>query len=207
LATLPSISRRLVAFSGALLVAVAGFWLPEVAALVGWTAAVAWLCAGVALLWVIDRYVSPVCPACSRTHDHEGCSTRLHGFASPLIVTAALHSLLDGWGLAAQRADAGPAAVALGIAIAAHKIPEGLALGVILRSALRSRAAAFGWATIVQSVTITGGVLGSLASSWLSRSGIGILVGLTGGGFLFLGLHALHGEWRRMRGDLARQPG
>ena len=43
-----------------------------------------------------DRYICTVCPACSHSHDHDSCSTRLHGFA-PMLIASGLHSFLNGW--------------------------------------------------------------------------------------------------------------
>src|SRR5215472_11819661 len=49
---LPGVSRRVLPFSGGLLVGVAGFWiLPEIAAHLGWAGALAGLTAGFGLLW------------------------------------------------------------------------------------------------------------------------------------------------------------
>ena len=59
--------------------------------------------AGFALLAVIDRFVYPVCPTCSHTHDHDHCAMRLHGFAPPLIIATLIHSFFDGWALAAAQ--------------------------------------------------------------------------------------------------------
>ena len=67
------------------------FWiLPEMAEYFSWPIALAWISGGTVLLALIDRYVYPVCPACSPVHDHDHCSTRLHGFATPLLAAAAL---------------------------------------------------------------------------------------------------------------------
>ena len=63
-----------------------------------WASAIAWIAAGSALLWFIDKRVYPVCPACSHTHshDHDHCSSELHGFAPPLLIAVGLHAALDG---------------------------------------------------------------------------------------------------------------
>src|SRR5580700_4899290 len=68
------LSRPMVPFGGGVLIGVALFWvLPEMAEFLGWPGAVGWLGGGFALLWAIDRFVYPVCPACSHTHEHEVC--------------------------------------------------------------------------------------------------------------------------------------
>jgi len=79
----------MVPFGGGVLLGVAAVWiLPEMAEFFGWPAALAWTAAGFALLWFVDRYLHPVCPACSPGHEHDDCATRLHGFATPLLIAA-----------------------------------------------------------------------------------------------------------------------
>ena len=141
LTSLPEISRRIIPLSGAILVMVSLFWvLPELVREFGLFPGAGLMTAGFAVLLLIDRYVYAVCPSCSHTHDHDSCRTPLHGFAGPLIVAALLHSFFDGWMLAAgneQGAGAVGPAILLGVAL--HKLPEGLAFGVIVRAALKSR--------------------------------------------------------------------
>jgi zinc transporter ZupT len=193
---IPEISRRAILLGGAVLVAVALFGvLPELAEPFGWSIGVMLMLAGVLAVAIIDRFVYPVCPACSHSHDHEACDTRLHGFAWPLIIAATLHSLFDGWAI--MTSYAGAAGPALSIGIAVHKIPEGLALGVMLRAALPQRGEAVAWAAISQFATIAGGLLYYTASPLLGGRWISALLALAGGMFLYLGGHAMHGEWRR----------
>jgi zinc and cadmium transporter len=197
LTSVAALSRRLVAFSGGVLVGVAVFWvLPEMAEFFRWPGAVAWIAAGFTALWLVDRYLYPVCPACSQSHDHDGCVTALHGFALPLLAAAALHSALDGWSVAAAR---GPSTLgtAFVMGIAVHKIPEGVALGVISRAALPSRAAALAWCAAAQFSTVVGAGLESVLAPYLGAQGLHALLALAGGSFLYLGGHAVHGELRR----------
>src|SRR4029078_3422917 len=80
----------------------AALWvIPESADCLNWINALSWIAAGFAVLWTIDRFVYPVCPACSEPHHHERCAATLHGFAPPLLIAAALHSALDGWSISA----------------------------------------------------------------------------------------------------------
>jgi zinc transporter ZupT len=197
LTTFDSITRKLVPFSGGVLVGVAIFWmLPEMADFFHWPIALAWISGGTALLAVVDRYIYPVCPACSPVHDHAHCSTRLHGFATPLLVAAALHSALDGWSAVSSQQGTG-FGTALAFGIAAHKIPEGLALGIISRAALSSRAAAFAWCSLAQSATLVGAGAAVLFAPYLGPAGLHILLAIAAGSFLYLGGHAVHGELQR----------
>ena len=191
------LSRRLVPFGGGVLVGVALFWvLPEMAEFFRWPAAILWIAGGFFLLLLVDRFVYPVCPACAPVHDHEHCAARLHGFAGPLLAAAALHSALDGWTVAAS---GGVSVLSAGFAlgIAAHKVPEGLALGVISRAALPSRGAAILWCAVAQSATLAGAALESVLAPYVGAHGLYVLLALAGGSFLYLGSHAVHGEIRR----------
>lgn len=197
LTTFDSVARKLVPFSGGVLVGVAVFWiLPEMAEFFSWPLALAWIGGGSMLLALVDRYVYPVCPACSPVHDHDHCSTRLHGFAMPLLAAAALHSALDGWSAVSGQEFPGFGS-ALAIGIAAHKIPEGLALGIISRSALSSRAAALGWCSLAQSATLVGAGMAIMFAPYLGSQGLHILLAIAAGSFLYLGGHAVHGEFQR----------
>ena len=196
LSTFKGLSRRLVPFGGGVLLGVALFWvLPEMAQFFDWQTAVLWLASGFLFLAAIDRFVYPVCPACSPSHHHENCSTRLHGFATPLLAAAALHSALDGWSAAVSQTGGFSLALIGGIAV--HKIPEGLALGVIARASLGSRGSALTWCVLAQMATIAGAGLESVLAPHLGAQALHALLALAGGSFLYLGGHAVHGELRR----------
>ncbi len=161
-----------------------------------WPMAIVWIGTGAVMLALIDRFVYPVCPACSPVHDHHHCETRLHGFATPLLAAASLHALLDGWSVvSAQERTSFGGMLLLGIA--AHKVPEGLALGVIARASLASKAAAFAWCALAQSATLVGAVLATLFAPQMSEAALHILLAIAAGSFLYLGGHAIHGELQR----------
>lgn len=199
--------RRIIPVSGVLLMAIAlAGVLPELAGSYGWTGGPALLAAGVAALWAVNRYVYPVCPSCSHTHDHDHCAAALHGFAAPLVAAASLHSFLDGLGIAASRqepAEALAAVVVLGVAL--HKIPEGIALGVMFRAALRSRVAALAWCVAIESATLAGALLEAAITGRLGVEWVSYALALAGGSFLYLGFHAVHGTWKR-RAAAAHRP-
>ncbi len=199
LTSLPEISRRVIPFSGAVLIILSLFWiLPELIAEFGLAVGAGLMIAGFGVLLIIDRYLYPVCPACSHTHDHDSCNTRLHGFAGPLIFAALLHSFVDGWVLAAgSERGIGPVGPAILLAVALHKLPEGLAFGVIVRAAVRSRQRAFFYAGLTQGIMLIGGFFEHAAAPHLGHRWIAVLLGLGGGTFLYLGYHAVHSEWKR----------
>ncbi len=187
----------MVPFSGGVLIGVALLWmLPEMAEFFGWPISIAWTMVGFAILLAIDRFVHPLCPACSGTHAHEHCETELHGFAAPLLIAAALHSSIDGWSLAAAHSSSS-FGHALVIGLAFHKIPEGIALGAIMRASVASRWAALGACALAQSATLAGGGLELLFATQLSERNLHALLAIAAGSFLYLGGHAVHGEVRR----------
>src|SRR5579864_4385999 len=120
-------ARVFVPVSGAILLAVSLFSiLPEMAGEAGWLRAVALYGCGYLLLFVVDRYIHPVCPSCSHTHDHGHCEVELHGFSVPLVTATAIHAFIDGWGMAvAQSAGAGSMRTTIPLAVLLHKVPEG----------------------------------------------------------------------------------
>jgi zinc transporter ZupT len=196
----------LVPFGGGTLLGVGLFWvLPEMAATLQWPGALLWLGGGCLLLGLVDRYVYPVCPACSPAHDHDHCATSLHGFATPLLIASAVHAALDGWNVSAAQDQP---ALSLGFfaAISAHKIPEGLALGVIARAALHSRREAMVWSGLAQAATLLGAMAEGVLAPYLGTQVLHALLALAGGSFLYLGWHAVHGEFRRSGASPALVP-
>ncbi|HEY2018642.1 MAG TPA: ZIP family metal transporter [Bryobacteraceae bacterium] len=191
-------ARAVVPFSAGVLLGVALFGLvPELAVELGWPVSLLLFLAGYGLLLLLNR-VSPVCPTCAHDHDHSSCSTELHGFAGPLVVAAAMHSFLDGWSIATvQLAVPLGLRVAVPLAVALHKVPEGIALGGILRAAVKSRSAAMGWCVVAEGTTLAGGLLGLVMAPHLGTGWITYPLGITAGWLFYLGYHAVHEEWKR----------
>jgi hypothetical protein len=178
-------ARILVPVSGGLLAAVALFALiPETAEEIGWPVALLAAGCGYGLLEIFDRMGLPVCPSCSHSH----------GFSGPLVAATAIHAFVDGWGMMAIRASAAQnaAAAILGVLLL-HKIPEGLALGAILRMSAGKARTAVGLAILAESPTVLGGAVGLWAAQakWIDYP-----LALAGGAYLFLGVHAIR-AWVR----------
>jgi zinc transporter ZupT len=153
---------------------------------------------GYGALLLVNRFVYPVCPTCAHDHDHNACSTELHGFAAPLIVAATVHSFLDGWSVATVQLTVPLGLrVAVPLAVALHKLPEGIALGGILRASVGSRRAALGWAVLAEGSTLAGGALGLVMGPHLGSEWITYPMGIAAGWLFYLGYHAVHEEWKR----------
>ncbi len=195
-------ARIVVPLSAGVLLGVAVFGLlPELISELGSFASIALCVSGYSLLLLINRFAYPVCPTCSHDHDHNSCDTELHGFAAPLIAAAALHSFLDGWSVATVQLTVPLGLrIAVPFAVALHKLPEGIALGGILRAAVKRRGAALGLSILAEGATLAGGGLGLAMGPHLGTRWITYPLGVTAGWLLYLGYHAIHEEWRRRGG-------
>jgi zinc transporter ZupT len=196
--------RRIVPASGGVLVLIALFWIiPELAATVGWAIALALLAVALGGVFFIDRYVHPVCPTCAHSHDHDECTTRLHGFAGPLLTGMAVHNLFDGWMLAHGYWHAAEGGHAVTAAVLLHKLPECVAFGVILAAALPSRNRALLLAIFTQLAALAGAAV-EPATEALGVYWIAALLAIGCATFLYLGVHALHGAWKRKGAEAVR---
>jgi len=197
----PEHLRIAVPLSAGLLLGVALFGLlPELAQDLSWPLSVACFAAGFLVLTVFDRAGIPICPDCSHGHDHHSCAAPLHGFATPLLIAAGVHALFDGWALSASALDRGPGVhLGLPLALMLHKVPEGLALGGILKASMRRPKAAVALGSGVEALTLVGGVVSTHYASRLGSGWVNYPLAMAGGFFLFLAYHALHGEWRNGR--------
>ncbi|MCU1258218.1 MAG: zinc/iron permease [Bryobacterales bacterium] len=196
--SIPRAARVAIPFSGGILLGVSLFGLlPELAGEIGWLRGLPVFAAGYLLLLLLDRYVFAVCPSCSHDHNHSDCSSALHGFTVPLVFAASAHAFLDGWGLVgAEHGVSAGVRIAFPVAVMLHKIPEGLALGAILRASTRSRGTAFAWCVAVEAATLVGGAAGIRLTPHLGSAWTNYPLAVAGGCFLYLGYHAIHGKWR-----------
>lgn len=208
LAEVPSISRRFLPFSGGLLVGVALFWIaPEIGSDFGWPGSCAGLVAGFALLWLIDRYLYPVCPTCSHTHHHEDCSQRLHGFAAPLLVASGIHAFFDGWSLTVSHEKGYETLrMAFLVGIGIHKLPEGLALGALFVAALSSEWRAMLAAAATQSMMVAGSILAVSMAPHLAAGWTMGFLAVAAGAFVYLGYHAIDSEYQQRGVSTAVMP-
>jgi hypothetical protein len=178
-----SISNHLAALGGLLLFAVAFIWIvPEISQAWGWPKTI--LCVTLAALclalvdWALIRL---------------GHSPR-HGVIAPLVVATAIHSFLDGWSIRALAVEPVPLAL-VPIGLGLHKIPEGFALGWVLRRSVSSHARAIALGGLAEIFTLVGALLQPRADRFgIARFGDSwtpTVLCLIAGAFLFLGTHAL----------------
>jgi zinc transporter ZupT len=192
---LPRGARAVIPFSGGLLLGVALFGLlPELAAEIGWLRGLPVFGAGYFLLMWLDRRF--------HGHIHSDGGKSVEGFtwdfSLPLLIAASLHAFLDGWGLESAGTGTSEAVrLAFPVAVVLHKAPEGLALGAIFRAALGSRSKAMACCFIAEAATFLGGWAGVEWTPHLGSAWTNYPLALAGGCFLYLGYHAIEGEWRR----------
>jgi zinc transporter ZupT len=151
---------------------------------------------GYFLLWIVGKYVYHICPACA-VNDLEQANPQLAQTATMLMVALGLHCTMDGLGIAFGDNLLGHPDVGLVAGISVHKIPEGLALILLLLGAGIDRKKAITWALGVESMTIVGGILGSYLVTSASTLWLGILFAHVGGGFLYMIASATRGVLRQ----------
>ena len=127
-------------------------------------------------LWLTNRYIHPICPACSNDHDHDGCTTRLHGLGLPMLLALGLHSFAD---------SLGGEHFSGALAIALHKIPEGFAMAILFRASFSRPSLAIAATIAIQSLTLFGSLIPH--TNWARQ-----FEAIGAGSMLFIGLHALH---------------
>jgi len=184
-----TLSAHLAAAGGGLLSGICLFWLlPEIAGVSGWIAGCALAGLACATLLLLDRYLA-----------HVGLSPR-HGVVGPLLAATSIHSFLDGWSVRALAIQP-LTSVAVPIGLALHKVPEGLALGWILRKATHSTSRAVLAGAAVELLT----VIGASVEPRADRSGVAtfgswwtaVVLSIVAGTFLFLGFHTVVPERKK----------
>jgi zinc transporter ZupT len=177
------LSHYLAAAGGLLLLIVAFVWIvPEIATAWGWPRAVLAVLLFAVLLAFVDAGLIRL-----------GHSPR-HGVIAPLIIATAIHSLLDGWSIRVLAAQPVPEAI-VPIGLGLHKIPEGFALGWVLRRSLSSHGRAIGLGAFAELFTL----LGALLQPFADRSGLAhfgpawtpAVLSVIAGAFVFLACHGL----------------
>src|SRR3954469_14236505 len=142
-ATLATSHRRLcalISFGAGSLLGVTLFGiLPETLHHLHWWGILLGFGSGYLVFAVITKYVYHICPPSAGSHFDEATTHRYSEIAGAMMIALAIHCVADGLAMAAghqaeaSRAEGGRTLnLTLVIAICAHKIPEGLALGSLL---------------------------------------------------------------------------
>jgi zinc transporter ZupT len=176
-------STYLTASGGVILFLIASVWIvPEIAATWGWSRAL--ICVGLVagLFAFADALLLRL-----------GHSPR-RGVVAPLIAATAIHSLLDGWSIRTLGSHPLPIGIA-SIGLGLHKIPEGFALGWVLRKSLHSHIRAFALGVFAELFTLLGAALQPTADrsglAWFGAAWTSAVLCVIAGAFVFLGLHTV----------------
>ena len=171
---------------GALLAVTAFDILPDAKALLTWPLFVMAAASGYALFWVLGKYVWHVCPACSVSAFNQATTERLGRSVLLLMVALGLHSAMDGLAVVVGDQIAGHPNWMVLFAVAFHKLPEGLALALLLLGAGYSRRSALLWTFAIEATTETGALVGILGLRHVSLGTLGLVFAHVGGGFVYL---------------------
>ena len=146
---------------------------------------------GFVLFWLVSRSLAHVCPACSLPDFDPAEADRLQTNAVLLMAALAIHSTLDGVAVVLRDPASGHPGQAMLLAVSLHKLPEGLALALLLLGAGYSRRRALLWTWTIEATTLLGGLLGAFALRTATPAWLGVVFAHVGGGFLYLVLTTL----------------
>lgn len=165
--------------------------LPEAVEIAGVGKGILSFASGYLLFILLSRFVSHICPACSATHSE----INFRALTMTMVVALSVHSLMDGLAVFGGSVGHQETGLALLLAVAFHKLPEGLALALVAMNSGMNRPAAFVLSLGLETATT---LLGGMAGIWLGidehASWVGMVLGHAGGGFFFIAWHALLSE-------------
>jgi len=199
-----SFHRRLLPWTGGVLVGVSLFWIvPDVAEVEGWSIASAGILAGLTFLVMIDRYVYTVCPLCALGTHAEATHSPTDSIPVPslragwlVLVAGCIHNFFDGWLVAFPLADThAVVSSALSFGFAFHKIPEAFALGLLAGVLSSTSARGLGVVLLVQA-SFALGIFSVLSTKVTDLSLVSACLVAAGATLLFFGLNALQAELR-----------
>jgi zinc transporter ZupT len=189
---------RVVAVSSGILCGVALVWmLPEMSQISGSHFAGIALGACLGVLFLVDRFVFPVCPCCTHVHHHSSSDGASASLLLPLVAGICLHNFLDGWSTQLASETAGNLGLGMLVGNLVHKAPESVVLGLLLRSATGNSTRAAGLAAFASGFLVIGGAAQTYSASFHSSGLFMASLALAAAGFLFVGIHMFRAECAR----------
>ena len=158
--------------------------LPETLGALGPVAGGLAVLSGVALLWAVSRTLFHVCPSCAIAEIGDGSGLGVGRGVTLMLVALGIHSLLDGVGLVAEVGGHRNLGLLLGISL--HKLPEGLALVLLLSGAGVTRGRALALSLGIEGFTVVGGALGTVILGRVAPFWPAAVAAHVAGGFLYL---------------------
>jgi zinc and cadmium transporter len=160
--------------------------LPDAWHLLSWPGFLVGVASGYALFWGVGRYVYHLCPSCAISSFDSEATRRLGQSAILLTIALTIHSIMDGLAVVVSDRLALAATPGVLFAVSFHKLPEGIALILVLLGAGYSRRSALLWTFGIEATTELGGLVGVLALHHTSPIALGLIFAHVGGGFLYL---------------------
>ncbi len=202
----PKLRMLVYAAMGALLAVTVFDVLPDAKDLLTWPEFLLAATSGYALFWAIGKYIYHLCPACAVGAFDQATTERLGQSVMLLMIALGLHSAMDGIAVVVGDEITGRPNAALLFAVSFHKLPEGLALALLLLGAGYTRSRAF-WLTLaIESATEAGALIGLLALRHAPLLILGLIFANVGGGFVYLITSTL-GLFTKPRGTGRTQKG
>ncbi len=165
--------------------------VPEALKLVGWPAGILSLLSGYALFFLVTKFIFHICPACAATHTE----INFKAITIAMLVALSIHSFMDGLAIYSGYLTHSSIGILIFLAVAYHKLPEGMALTLVARGSGMKRLSAFAICVGLElATTLTGGMVGLVMMIPDSSKWIGYILGHVAGGFIFLVIHALLSE-------------
>ena len=171
---------------GALLAVTALDILPDAKSLLPWPLFLLAVASGYGLFWAVGKYVYHICPACSISAFDQATTERLGQSVLLLMIALSLHSAMDGIAVVVGDKITGHPNFAVLFAVSFHKLPEGLALSLLLLGAGYKPRAALLWTFAIESATEIGALIGVLGLQHVSLQPLGMIFAHVGGGFVYL---------------------
>lgn len=197
------LGRLIFLATGALLAVTLIDILPDAKELLSWSSFILFSGAGFLILVLIRQFIFHVCPACA--YDQIGDEPVIADRATLILMAVALaiHCSLDGLAIAAGLRLPYNEGLGMLIGLGIHKLPEGLALGLMLLGSGYNRTVSICWALAIELMTLVGGVIGLAVLNNINPVEFGSIFGFVGGGFLYLVLSVTFGELRNRRGSFS----
>lgn len=177
--------------AGALLAVALLDLIPETIRSAGWIGGMLSIASGYILFALISRFIFHVCPACSATHTE----LNFKAVTATMVAALSIHSFMDGLAICSGYLATADMGILILLAVAFHKLPEGLALTLVARGSGLGRRRAFLFCLGLEGVTtLAGGLSGFFVLVHEASRWIGYVLGHIAGSFIFIVLHALLSE-------------
>ena len=160
--------------------------LPDAKSELNWPDFTLSVLSGIALFWLVSKYIYHLCPSCAIHTFDEAALQRLGQTITLFMVALSIHATMDGLAVVIGDEITGRPNLGVLAAIAVHKLPEGMALALLLIGAGYQRKRAF-WVTVgIELTTELGALIAVLFLRGISPLWLGLIFGHVGGGFLYL---------------------